>query len=433
MDGSQKVAIIEEEEAVEAEESWGHILVGYVWGKNPIYTPFVQFLHRLWNLKGVFTFSMQGNGFFMILLTKVLEGGPCSMDNRPFVIQRWTRNTKIEFERLSSIPVWIKFPNLPLHFWSKTCIGKIASLLGNPLYLDTPTALQSRTAYARVCVEVEASGDLPDEVFVEIRNGDRVAVRVTYDWKPMACEHCNTVGHESSFCCKKPCGTKVAAPAGISNSNVTAMVHATMSTKDGSVGNGGNTKPSSTPLPGETGKIAMGSQTKPTEDGSGGRDGYTNPPSSSHPGEITVTAVDSHTKPPLVETSTIAPKEVIFQQEASPDELCSNVGKAPPIVRSSVFPFEELEEVSPSTAHPDHKGPAPLLQVVLRPELPTEMLPSGEGKPKKSKYAKQKQKKNKKEIHLEEKMDSNLSSDSGNSSSHSQALKTSRGSSKSRA
>ncbi|KAK1296876.1 hypothetical protein QJS10_CPB15g01000 [Acorus calamus] len=59
MDGGQKVAIIEEEEAVEAEESWGHILVGYVWGKNHAYTPFVQFLHRLWNPKGVFTLSMQ--------------------------------------------------------------------------------------------------------------------------------------------------------------------------------------------------------------------------------------------------------------------------------------------------------------------------------------------------------------------------------------
>ncbi|KAK1304559.1 hypothetical protein QJS10_CPB11g00528 [Acorus calamus] len=352
------------------------------------------------------------------------------MDNRPFVIQRWTRNTKMEFERLSSIPVWIKFPNLPLHFWSKTCIGKIASLLGNPLYLDTPTALQSRTAYARVCVEVEAGSNLPDEVFVEIRNGDRVAVRVTYDWKPMACEHCNTFGHESSFCCKKPRGIKVAAPAGISNSNVIAMVHDTMSTKDGSVGNGGNTKSSPTSLPGEIEKIAMGSQTKHTKDGSGGSDGYTNPSTSSLPGETTEIAVHSQTKPPLVETATIAPLEVIFQHDASPDEMCSNVGKAPSIVCS---PFETLEEVSPSIAHPDHKGTTPLLQVVLRPELPIEVLALGEGKQKKSKSAKQKQKKNKKEIHLEEKTDSNISSDSGNSSSHLQALKTSRGSSKSRA
>ncbi|KAK1297173.1 hypothetical protein QJS10_CPB15g00999 [Acorus calamus] len=198
----------------------------------------------------------------------------------------------------------------------------------------------------------------------------------------MACEHCNTFGHESSFCYKKPRGTIVAAPAGISNSNVTAMVHATMSTKDGSVRNGGNTKPSSTSLLGETEKIAMAYR---------GwiwwSDGYTNPPSSSQPGETAETAVDSQTKPPLVETSTIAPKEVIFQQEASPGEMCFNIGKAP---RSSVSPFEALEEVSPSTAHPDHKGLVPLLQVVLHPELPTEVLPSGAGKQKKSKSAKQK-------------------------------------------
>ncbi|KAK1265419.1 hypothetical protein QJS04_geneDACA014350 [Acorus gramineus] len=137
-------------------------------------------------------------------LTHVLEGGPWSMDNRPFVIQRWSRNSKLEFERLSSIPVWIKFPNLPLHFWSTTCIGRIASLVGTPLYLDSPTALKTRTAFARVCVEMEAGCEFPNEVFVEIRNGDRIGVKVIYDWKPIACEHCNTFGHDGALCCKKP-------------------------------------------------------------------------------------------------------------------------------------------------------------------------------------------------------------------------------------
>ncbi|KAK1308197.1 hypothetical protein QJS10_CPA09g00977 [Acorus calamus] len=208
-DGGQKVAILEEEEVAEAKESWGHILVGYVWGKNPVYVPFLQFLKRLWNPKGTFILTLQENDFFMIRfslvedLTKVLLGGPWSMDNRPFVIQRWNRDTKLEFERLSSIPVWIKFPNLPLHFWSPKCIGRIASLIGIPLYMDSPTALKTRTSFARVCVEVEAGCEFPNEVFVEIRKGDRVGVKVAYDWQPLACQHCNTFGHDSALCNKK--------------------------------------------------------------------------------------------------------------------------------------------------------------------------------------------------------------------------------------
>ncbi|KAK1257466.1 hypothetical protein QJS04_geneDACA024718 [Acorus gramineus] len=137
-------------------------------------------------------------------LIHVLEGGPWSMVNRPFVIQRWNRDIRLELERLKSIPVWIKFPNLPLHFWSRTCIAKIASLIGTPLYLDSPTASRSRSAYARVCVEVEPDSTLPDEVFVEVRNGDREAIRVTYDWKPEACAHCKTFSHDDAICSKKP-------------------------------------------------------------------------------------------------------------------------------------------------------------------------------------------------------------------------------------
>ncbi|KAK1313474.1 hypothetical protein QJS10_CPA06g01306 [Acorus calamus] len=210
MDCSQKFAVLEEEEVFEAQKAWGFILVGYVWGKSPVYIPFLQFIRRLWNPKGEITLTLQGNGFFMVKfsleedLLKVLEGGPWTMDNRPFVIQKWARNTKLELKRLTSIPIWIKFPNLPLHFWSRTCIGKIASLIGTPLYMDTPTATRSRTAFARVCVEFTAGDDLPDEVFVQIQNGDRQAVRVTYDWKPEACSHCNTFGHDAALCCKKP-------------------------------------------------------------------------------------------------------------------------------------------------------------------------------------------------------------------------------------
>ncbi|KAK1287320.1 hypothetical protein QJS10_CPB19g00461 [Acorus calamus] len=84
-----------------------------------------------------------------------------------------------------------------------TCLGRIASLIGIPLYLDSP-ALKTCTAYARVCVEVEAGTELPDEVFVEVRNGDREAIRIMYDWKPQACSHCQTFGHDDMLCCKKP-------------------------------------------------------------------------------------------------------------------------------------------------------------------------------------------------------------------------------------
>ncbi|KAK1326680.1 hypothetical protein QJS10_CPA01g01522 [Acorus calamus] len=51
-DCSQKFAVLEEEEIKEAEAAWGFILVGYVWGKRPVFTPFLQFIKKLWKPKG---------------------------------------------------------------------------------------------------------------------------------------------------------------------------------------------------------------------------------------------------------------------------------------------------------------------------------------------------------------------------------------------
>ncbi|KAK1288375.1 hypothetical protein QJS10_CPB19g01417 [Acorus calamus] len=128
-DGTQSVVILEVEEVAETEVAWGLALTGYVLGKYPVYTPFLQFLKRLWRPpKGEILLTLQGNGFFIVRfnleedLLHALEDGPCSMDNRPFIIQRWSRDIRMEFKRLQSIPVWI------------------ASAIGTPLYFDTPTA-----------------------------------------------------------------------------------------------------------------------------------------------------------------------------------------------------------------------------------------------------------------------------------------------------
>ncbi|KAK1312399.1 hypothetical protein QJS10_CPA07g00448 [Acorus calamus] len=134
---------------------------------------------------------------------KVLEGGPWTMDNRPFVLKRWSPSVRMEQERLTSIPIWVKFPNLPLHFWSKECLGKIASTVGTPLFMDTATQMATRISYARVCVEVSAEAVLPDVVLIETMAGGKETFPIAYDWKPQACSHCHTFGHDDALCCKR--------------------------------------------------------------------------------------------------------------------------------------------------------------------------------------------------------------------------------------
>ncbi|KAK1314811.1 hypothetical protein QJS10_CPA06g01720 [Acorus calamus] len=176
----------------------------------PVYTPFLQFLRNLWKPKGAITLLLHGNGFFTVKfgseedLLAVLEGGPWTMAHRPFIIKKWSPDLRMEQERLTSIPVWVRLPNLPMHLWDSESLGRIGSLLGNPLFMDTATERGSRGTYARICVEVEATTKLPDSVLVDVAPGLRERFKVDYDWKPTACKHCHTFGHDEERCCKKP-------------------------------------------------------------------------------------------------------------------------------------------------------------------------------------------------------------------------------------
>ncbi|KAK1320156.1 hypothetical protein QJS10_CPA03g00788 [Acorus calamus] len=90
---------------------WDRAVVGYIIGKLPVFTPFLQFLKKKWNPKGEIHLFLHGNGFFTVKfdleedLNSTLEGGPWTMDHRPFIIRKWSPQVHMEQERLSSIPL----------------------------------------------------------------------------------------------------------------------------------------------------------------------------------------------------------------------------------------------------------------------------------------------------------------------------------------
>jgi hypothetical protein len=45
------------------------------------------------------------------------------------------------------VPIWVKFPNLPLKCWSLKCLSKIASVLGKPVQSDMLTSSMSRLSF----------------------------------------------------------------------------------------------------------------------------------------------------------------------------------------------------------------------------------------------------------------------------------------------
>ncbi|KAK1287514.1 hypothetical protein QJS10_CPB19g00925 [Acorus calamus] len=210
IEGVHTVASLNPEAYAKNIKQWDHAVVGYIIGKLPVFIPFLQFLRKLWKPKGDFQLLLHGNGFFTVKFDleedsrTVLEGGPWTMDYRPFILRKWSPDVRMEQERLSSIPLWIRLPNLPLHLWEEDCLSRIGSTIGVPLYADLATLRCSRASYARICVEVQATMTLPDSVLVDIAPGCRESFKIDYDWKPMACKFCQTFGHDEACCILKP-------------------------------------------------------------------------------------------------------------------------------------------------------------------------------------------------------------------------------------
>ena len=93
----------------------------------------------------------------------------------------------------------MKFPKLPLYFWSPALISRIASTLGVPLYMDEATATGSRVDFARICVEIDVVFSFPQTTHLEV-NGSQEDIHVDYDWEPHPCAMCSSFNHEEGSC-----------------------------------------------------------------------------------------------------------------------------------------------------------------------------------------------------------------------------------------
>ena len=118
------------------------------------------------------------NGFFIfqfkneVDVSQILEEGPFYCGNRLVVIKKWFPSIRMCKEEFSSVPVWMKFYNVPLELWTKEGLGYIASAFGTPRYLDEHTFQRSRLNFARVCVEINANNVIPSSFKVNLGYGE---------------------------------------------------------------------------------------------------------------------------------------------------------------------------------------------------------------------------------------------------------------------
>jgi len=103
---------------------------------------------------------------------------------------------------MTQVPLWIKFPNLLLKYWTLRCLSKLASVLGKPIQCDKLTSTKEGLSYARVLVEVDLLVDLRSSINVILPNGNPLIQRVIYETLPKFCKHCKVLGLSIGACSK---------------------------------------------------------------------------------------------------------------------------------------------------------------------------------------------------------------------------------------
>ncbi|XP_074278181.1 uncharacterized protein LOC141601778 [Silene latifolia] len=123
-----------------------------------------------------------------------------NVNGYPLVFKPWSPTVAEELAELTTVPIWVLFPNLDPCFWSQSALSKVASFVGRPICADEPTTLKSKIAFARILVEVDLSKELPKVMTLHTPYRGIVLQKIAYKWVPHFCHTCKKIGHTQDRC-----------------------------------------------------------------------------------------------------------------------------------------------------------------------------------------------------------------------------------------
>ncbi|CAI9102639.1 OLC1v1000938C1 [Oldenlandia corymbosa var. corymbosa] len=113
-------------------------------------------------------------------------------------ILKWTPGFRFE-EDPPVVPIWVSLFDLPIEYMHPEVIYSMATALGQPLKVDTPTLNMTRPSVARFCVGVDLTKELVKSVKIG-KKGRKHEQFFTFEHVPFYCQKCCKIGHKESDC-----------------------------------------------------------------------------------------------------------------------------------------------------------------------------------------------------------------------------------------
>ncbi|KAH0633054.1 hypothetical protein KY284_035840 [Solanum tuberosum] len=117
----------------------------------------------------------------------------------PLILRNWDVDFELDADMFSQIPIWVKFPRLPVGYWSAMTFRKVASAIGIPLLTDGFSSKVEKICYTRVLIEMDISNVLSNTIVVETPSGPWNQ-SIEYEWRPKFCNNCIKLGHMEDEC-----------------------------------------------------------------------------------------------------------------------------------------------------------------------------------------------------------------------------------------
>jgi len=153
-----------------------------------------------WKPKGSIDLHLGSKGFFTVVFTnirdkdRVFEGEPYSYIAAGLYMWPWMMNFLPERETFTSVLVWVRLCSLPLDYWQTESLAAIGNKLGWFIKASKATRRGKYTSFARICMEMDLSRALMDEVLLEVFDQEWVQT-VNYEHIPFRYRRCREHGH----------------------------------------------------------------------------------------------------------------------------------------------------------------------------------------------------------------------------------------------
>lgn len=163
------------------------------------------FMSKRWKLKGRVEVSTLLRGFFSFAFScvedvpMILCGGPWVVGRSTLTLKKWVPNMDMSDAFFKIALVWVRLPELPLEYWHEDIFKGIARFFGELLSIDPMTTARKIMVYARLCVGVSRSKDLPSSVDL-VSKMSLLSQAIEYESLPFVCFLCKKVGHWEKKC-----------------------------------------------------------------------------------------------------------------------------------------------------------------------------------------------------------------------------------------